>query len=98
MGAHIEPLINELRTILRNPPPHLQALRSAATKAQWALRQSVGVPPSSTGRPWMVVYEWNGWGVRQTACARNRLGEYRRSAQTLFWRGCLRKEGGNGNR
>ena len=46
MGAHIEPLINELRTILRNPPPHLQALRSAATKAQWALRQSVGVPPA----------------------------------------------------
>ena len=26
MGVHIESLINELRTILRNPPAHLQAL------------------------------------------------------------------------
>jgi hypothetical protein len=50
--VQMESLIIRFRMILRNPPQKPQALRSAVTKAKWALWHSVGVPPALSDLHW----------------------------------------------
>lgn len=58
---HTKPLIILLRMILRNSLLKTASLVKCLDKAKWALRHSVGVPPS---RREVGVYDWIGRGTR----------------------------------